>query len=127
MPVARIILFVASLALLAACTVDGNATSANQPMAVTVVKTGGVAGVHKAVSDADLDDDTRTQLLDLVASREFTDLDYTVATPPCCDGFVYTVTVDYDSGPQKVVTAYDLRNDTPKVLEKVVALVMPAL
>jgi hypothetical protein len=127
MPVARFIVFVASLAMLAACTVDGNATPANQPVTVTVVKTGGVAGVHKQVVDTDLDNDARTRLRELVSSREFTDLDYTVATPPCCDGFVYTVTVDYDAGTQKVVTAYDLQNDTPEVLEQIVAVVKPAL
>ena len=127
MPVARFVLFAASLVLLAACTIDGSATPANQPAtAVTVVKTGGIAGVHKQIVDTDLDADTRTQLLDLVSSREFTELDYTVQAP-CCDGFEYTVTVDYDSGSQKVVTAYDLRDDTPKVLKQVVALVKPIL
>ncbi|NMN98690.1 protealysin inhibitor emfourin [Antrihabitans stalactiti] len=124
---ARFVLFVASLALLGACTIHGSATPANpHAAAVTVLKTGGVAGVHKAVTDVELDADTRTQLLDLVSSREFTDLNYDVPGP-CCDGFEYTVTVDYDSGNQKVVTAYDLRNDTPQVLKQVVALVKPIL
>lgn len=96
---------------------------------MSIVKTGGIAGVHKEVvvksdgSDtAGLPADARRQLFDLVASPEFTQLNYTPASRPCCDIFQYEITVQYTSQEPKSFIMYDRASDPPAILSRVVRI-----
>jgi hypothetical protein len=110
------------LVLSAACGSQDADTSANQPgkdpsgsattstqsvqaTAVTVHRTGGIAGVNdtwtvKADKPGDLSPRAAAAVLRIASSPAFRAIDPTKPTQRCCDFFSYAVTASYSDGSQ---------------------------
>jgi hypothetical protein len=91
---------------------------------VQLVRTGGIIGVPQTWTvDAEHFGQDGARLLALVSTPEFLALDPIYGPKnPCCDFFVYTVTVTYDNGSTKTVRTSDLAEDVPEILTTVIRL-----
>lgn len=91
---------------------------------VELVRTGGITGIPKTWTvDAEHFGEDGARLLRLVSTPEYVALkDLYGPKNPCCDFFVYTVTVTYDGGHTKVVKTSDLATDVPEILSNVIQL-----
>ena len=124
---AALLLGVATAALAA----PGAATAADVPGPKTVranlvelVRTGGITGIPQTwiVDDQHFGEDG-LRLMRLVSTPEYLALKPLYGPKnPCCDFFVYTVTVTYDGGHTKTVQTSELATDTPEILSKVIVL-----
>lgn len=124
---AALLLGIASAALM----MPGAATAATVPPPKTpvanqvqLVRTGGITGVPQTWTvDAEHFGDDGARLLALVSTPEYLALNPIYGPKnPCCDFFVYTVTVTYDGGHTKVVKTSDLADDEPEILTNVIRL-----
>jgi hypothetical protein len=91
---------------------------------VQLVRTGGVTGVPQTWTvDAGHFGEDGARLLALVSTPEFLALDPLYGPKnPCCDFFVFTVTVTYDNGTTRTVRTSDLAEDVPEILTTVIQL-----
>lgn len=91
---------------------------------VELVRTGGFTGIPKTwVVDAEHFGEDGARLLRTVATPEFLALKPLYGPKnPCCDFFVYTLTVTYDGGHTKTVRTSELATDVPPLLTNVIAL-----
>jgi hypothetical protein len=91
---------------------------------IELVRTGGFTGIPKTwVVDAEHFGENGARLLRTVSSPEFLALDAHYGPKnPCCDFFVYTLTVTYDGGHTKTITTSELATDQPDLLTKVLEL-----
>ena len=103
----------------AAADVAPNAPVANR---VELLRTGGITGVPVTFTvNAGDGGDTGAQLLRLVATPEFLALQPRYGPKnPCCDFFLYTLTVTYDGGATKTVFTSDAADNTPEILLKAI-------
>ena len=115
----------------AALTQPGAATAAGAappttPVAnrVELLRTGGFTGVPVTFTvDAGQVGHDGAQLLRLVATPEFLALAPRYGPKnPCCDFFLYTLTVTYDGGTTKTVLTSDAAEDAPEILSTVIRL-----
>jgi hypothetical protein len=118
----------------AALTMPGTATAASTADVpgpktlvanrVELVRTGGFTGIPQTwVVDAEHFGEDGARLLRLVSTPDYLALRPLYGTKnPCCDFFIYTVTVTYDGGFTKVVRTSELATDEPELLTKVIAL-----
>ena len=88
------------------------------------MRTGGITGVPKTWTvDAEHFGEDGARLLRLVSTPEYLALKPLYGPKnPCCDFFIYTVTVTYDGGHTKTVRTSELATDTPEILSNVIAL-----
>lgn len=91
---------------------------------VELVRTGGITGIPQTwVVDAEHFGEPGARLLALVSTPEYLALKPLYGPKnPCCDFFIYTVTVTYDGGFTKVVRTSELATDEPELLTRVILL-----
>jgi hypothetical protein len=91
---------------------------------VELVRTGGITGVPKTwVVDAEHFGEDGARLLHTVSTPEFLALRPVYGPKnPCCDFFVFTLTVTYDGGHTKTVRTSELATDEPELLTDVIRL-----
>jgi hypothetical protein len=115
----------------AALVLPGAATAAevsrpSTPVAnrVELLRTGGFTGVPVTFTvDAEHFGDEGARLLRLVSTPEFLALAPSYGPKnPCCDFFLYTLTVTYDGGRTKTVFTSDAAEDAPEILFTVIRL-----
>ncbi|GAA5071408.1 protealysin inhibitor emfourin [Nocardia iowensis] len=109
----------------AACSGSGGTppgTGAPEPTRVEVNQTGGFAGVNEVYTvDAEVDNQRRAPLFDLVGSEQFLALNDTYTENDCRDAFSFTVTVTYSNGTTKNITT-DECSQAPAMLTDAIAL-----
>jgi hypothetical protein len=115
----------------AALATPGAATAADVPgpktlvaNQVELVRTGGFTGIPETwiVDDQHFGEDG-LRLLRLVSTPEYLALKPVYGPKnPCCDFFIYTVTVTYDGGHTKTVQTSELATDEPELLTRVILL-----
>lgn len=91
---------------------------------VELVRTGGITGTPKTwvVDNAHFGEDG-ARLLRTVSTPEFLALKPLYGPQnPCCDFFVYTLTVTYNGGHTKTVKTSELATDQPELLTNVIRL-----
>jgi hypothetical protein len=115
----------------AALVLPGAATAAEVPPPKTLVanrvelvRTGGVTGVPVTFTvDAEHFGENGARLLRLVSTPEFLALAPVYGPKnPCCDFFLYTLTVTYDGGHTKTVFTSEAAVDVPEILSTVIRL-----
>jgi hypothetical protein len=91
---------------------------------IELVRTGGVTGETKTwVVDAWHFGEDGARLLRTVSTPEFLALKPVYGPKnPCCDFFVFTLTVTYDGGHTKTVQTSELATDQPELLTNVMRL-----
>jgi hypothetical protein len=89
---------------------------------IELLRTGGVTGVPVTFTvEAGNVGDDGAKLLRLVATPEFLALAPSYGPKnPCCDFFIYTLTVTYDGGATKTVFTSDAAEDAPAILFTVI-------
>jgi hypothetical protein len=113
----------AALVLPSAATADVPSPS---PVAnrVELLREGGITGVPVTFTvDATDPGEDAARLLGLVATPEFLALEPRYGPKnPCCDFFLYTLTVSYNGGRTKTVFTSDAAEDAPEILFTVIRL-----
>ena len=91
---------------------------------IELVRTGGITGIPETwVVDAEHFGEDGARLLRVVSKPEFLALEPLYGPKnPCCDFFVYTLTVTYDGGRTKTVRTSELATDQPELLTNVIRL-----
>jgi hypothetical protein len=91
---------------------------------IELVRTGGITGIPETwVVDAEHFGEDGARLLRTVSTPEFLALKPLYGPKnPCCDFFIYTLTVTYDGGHTKTVRTSELATDEPELLTNVIRL-----
>jgi len=123
---AAVLLGLAAAALVVPSAATAAAIPPTTPVAnrVELVRTGGIINVPVTftVDLTNAGDDT-ARLKALVSSRQFLALAPSYGPKnPCCDFFLYTLTVTYDGGGTKTVFTSDAAEDAPAILFAVIRL-----
>lgn len=107
-----------------AATADVAPSTAPVANRIELLRTGGITGVPVTFTvEAGNVGDEGARLLRLVATPEFLALAPRYGPKnPCCDFFLYTLTVTYDGGATKTVFTSDLAEDAPEILFTVIRL-----